>query len=259
MEYAEEVFSKSQPDTGETIDDKSIHLFGLSQISAFHLKLIGRLQAYYRIYIYALNPSKEFWEDIQTPGEKRWIRRKNVQALAIQAKEQEEGELFHQDDNALLAAWGKPGRESVRLLCELTGYDFNTCFAAGKPASGVLHRIQNNVLTLSSADNNTGRSDQDRSLQVVACPSVYREVETVHNSILFNLEQNDHLQLTDIAILVPDISTYKPVFDSVFNRNPKRLAYNLVDSYAEIESVYGKAILGIMALATGRFSRNEVF
>lgn len=259
MEYADKVLSKAKPDTRKASDNKFIYFFGLSQISDFHLKLIGRLQAYYTILIYALNPSKEFWEDIKTPGEKRWVQRKNVKTLAIQTEEKEQGELFQTNDNALLAAWGKPGRESVRLLCELTDYDFNTCFTAQKPATGILHRIQNDILTLSSKAHETDRLGQDRSLQIVACPSVYREVETVYNNILFNLEQNADLQLTDIAILVPDIPTYKPVFDSVFNRNPKCLAYNLVDSYAEIESVYGQAILGILTLATGRFSRNEVF
>ncbi|MCJ7687134.1 MAG: exodeoxyribonuclease V subunit gamma, partial [Desulfobacteraceae bacterium] len=60
-------------------------------------------------------------------------------------------------------------------------------------------------------------------------------------------------------ILVPDISRYKPVIDSVFNRRPRRLFYNLVDSRADIESVYGQAVLGILELASGRFSRKEVF
>lgn len=259
MEYADKVLSGFQPDTAKPVNNKFIHFFGLSQISVFHLKLIGRLQDYYTIFIYALNPSKEFWEDIKTPQEKRWVQRKNVKTLSIQTAEKEQGVLFRQDDNPLLAAWGKPGRENIRLVCELTDYEFNACFTAEKPATGILQKIQNDIITLSSKDLKTERLGQDRSLQIVACPSVYREVETVYNSILFNLEHSDHLQLTDIAILVPDISAYKPVFDSVFNRNPKCLEYNLVDSHAEIESVYGKAILGIMALAAGRFSRNEVF
>jgi len=258
-EYADMVLSKSKPNTEKAVGNKFIHFFGLSQISDFHLEIIGRLQAYYTIFIYALNPSKEFWEDVKTPREKRWVQRKSVKTLAIQTEEKERGELFHQDDNALLAAWGKPGRESIRLLCELTDYDFNACFTAKKPSIGILQRIQNDILTLSSKAHETERLGQDRTLQIVACPSAYREVETIYNSILFNLEHDADLQLTDIAILVPDISTYKPVIDSVFNRNPKCLAYNLVDSYAEIESVYGKAILGILTLATGRFSRNEVF
>ena len=259
IEYADLILSNSRKDEREATDSQSIHFFGLSQISNFHLTLIGRLQDYYTIHIYTMNPSEEFWEDIKTPREKRWIQRKNVRALAIQASEQDQGELFQQADNALLATWGKPGRENVRLLCQLSDYDFNACFTTFKQPTGILQRIQNDILTLSSSGKKTDRLDQDRSLQIVACPSVYREVETVFNSILFNLEEDDTLQLTDIATLVPDISAYKPVFDSVFNRHPRQLAYNLVDSHAEIESIYGKAILAILKLATGRFSRNEVF
>ncbi|CAB5105373.1 hypothetical protein D3OALGA1CA_1697 [Olavius algarvensis associated proteobacterium Delta 3] len=259
MEYADIVLSTSRNGERKPADSQRIHFFGLSQISNFHLTLINRLQDYYTIHIYTMNPCEEFWEDIKTPREKRWIQRTRVKALAIQTSEQEQGELFQQADHALLAAWGKPGRESVRLLCQLTDYDFNACFTASRPPAGILQRIQNDILTRSSATRHTEHLDQDRSLQIVACPSTYREVETVYNSILFNLEQDDTLQMTDIAILVPDISAYKPVFDSVFNRHPRQLAYNLVDSHAEIESTYGKAVLAILKLATGRFSRNEVF
>jgi len=259
MEYADLVLSGARKSVGKATDSQDIHFFGLSQISNFHLTLIGRLQAYYTIHIYTMNPSEEFWEDVKTPSEKRWIQKKSVKTLAIQASEQDQGELFKQADNALLAAWGKPGRESVRLLCQVSDYDFNACFTGFEQPISILQHIQNDILTLSSPTPETARLDQDRSLQIVACPSMYREVETVFNSILFNLEQDDTLQLTDIAILVPDISAYKPVFDSVFNRNPRQLTYNLVDSHAEIESIYGKAVLAILKLATGRFSRNEVF
>jgi len=259
MEYADLVFPTLQEDDSKALAPKAVHFFGLSQISNFHLGLIGKLKAYYSIQIYSMNPSQEFWEDIKTPGEKRWMQRKNVQALAIQKTEQEQGELFQQADNALLAAWGKPGRENVRLLCELTDYDFKACFTIAKQPACILQRVQNDILTLSSSNSKSENLGQDRSLQIAACPSIYREVETVYNSILFNLGQNDALQLTDIAILVPDISAYKPVIDSVFNRYPRQLAYNLVDSQAEIESIYGKALQAILKIATGRFSRNEVF
>jgi exodeoxyribonuclease V gamma subunit len=259
MEYADLVLPNLRTAERKAAGPQSVHFFGLSQISNFHLTLIGRLQDYYTIHIYTMNPCEEFWEDIKTPREKRWIERKNVKTLSIQTSEQDQGELFQQADNALLAAWGKPGRESIRLLCQLTDYDFNACFTAPKQAGGILQRIQNDILTLSLSAQEAERYEQDRSMQIVACPGIYREVETIYNSILCNLEQDDTLQLTDIAILVPDISAYKPVFDSVFNRRPRQLTYNLVDSHAEIESIYGKAVLAILKLATGRFSRNEVF
>ncbi len=259
MEYADKVLSTSKGRRVSADQLKRVHFFGLSQISNFHLTLIGRLQDYYAIHIYTVNPCEEFWEDIQTPQEKRWIQRKGVKSLAIEAAETDRGELSQTADNALLAAWGKPGRENVRLLCRLTDYDFHACYTPARQSPAVLQRIQNDILTLATTARAAERLGQDRSLQIIACPSKYREVETIYNSILLNLDQDDSLQLTDIAILVPDISAYKPVIDSAFNRHPRQLVYNLVDSQAEIESIYGKAVLAILKLATGRFSRTEVF
>ncbi|MCP4688543.1 MAG: exodeoxyribonuclease V subunit gamma, partial [Desulfobacterales bacterium] len=258
-EYAEEVMARIPAGPAPGGSRKRIHLFGLSQISPLHLEIIGRPREFYNLSIYALNPSREFWEDVRTPGELRWIKKKNARKLRIQPPEMEEGALFSRGDNALLSAWGKPGRESVRLLCGLTDYEFNACHAEDRADDSVLKRVQQNILTLSDETPPGDRLHQDRSLQIIACPGVHREVETVYNSILFNLQEDERLMLTDIAILVPDMSTYKPVFDSVFNRRPGRIAYNLVDSRADIESVYGRAALGLLALAYGRFSRKAVF
>lgn len=258
-EYADEVFSSERIDLKEAVSKKFVHIFGLSQVSVFHLGLIGRLKDYYEVFIYALNPSREFWEDIKTPQEKKWIHRKEVKRLEITSEERDHGELMEQDDNGLLALWGKPGRENIRLLCQLTDYDFNACFTREEDPTSVLEKVQHDILTLSAQKDITQRLPQDTSLQITACPGIYREVETVYNSILYNLERDGKLQLTDIAILVPDISRYKPVIDSIFNRKPRCLSYNLVDSRADIESVYGKAVLGILELAAGRFSRKEVF
>ncbi|MCJ7687272.1 MAG: exodeoxyribonuclease V subunit gamma, partial [Desulfobacteraceae bacterium] len=257
-EYADAVFASGSIDSGGDVSRKFGHIFGLSQVSRFHLRLIGRLKDYYDLFIYALNPCREFWEDIKTPQEKRWVRRKNARKLEVTREEIDLGELLEEEGNALLASWGKPGRENIRLLCQLTDYDFNACFTKEADATSVLQEVQNHILTLSNERDIT-KCPQDRSLQILGCPGIYREVETVYNNILYNLEKDWELQLTDIAILVPDISRYKPVIDSVFNRSPRRLSYNLVDSRADIESVYGQAVLGILDLAAGRFSRKEVF
>lgn len=258
-EYADEVLSQARGDPGATSPGKFVHLFGLSQVSPFHLGLIGRLDAHYEIFIYSLNPCREFWEDIRTPQERKWIQRRSVQKLQITHKERMLGELLETEDNELLALWGRPGREHIRLLCQLTDYDFEACFSRPEAPNSVLEAIQRHILTLSTERDAAERRPQDRSLQIAACPGIYREVETVYNSILYNLEADARLQLTDIAVFVPDMSAYKPAIDSVFNRRPRRLSYSLVDSRADIESVYGQAVLGILDLAGGRFSRKQVF
>ncbi len=261
MEYADQVISNKDQPIRANAEEKRIHLFGLSQVSAFHLTLIDRLTPYYDIYIYALNPSREFWEDIRTPSEKRWIKHRNPR-LSLREEEMAAGELDNTEQHPLLSAWGKPGRESVRLLCQLTDYVFHAGFSpfnrSDNQLGTVLATIQNNILTLGK-DHPSERLNQDRSLQIYGCPGIQREVETVYNNIVYNLSRNDRLQLTDFAILVPNITAYKPVFDQVFNRVPKRLTYSLIDSRADIESVYGQSVLGLLSLATERFSRKTVF
>ncbi len=66
-EYADAVFGSGPIDSGGDVSRKFVHIFGLSQVSRFHLGLIGRLKDYYDLFIYALNPCREFWEDMKTP------------------------------------------------------------------------------------------------------------------------------------------------------------------------------------------------
>ena len=258
-EYADAVLGAATAGPGARASRRFVHIFGLSQVSRFHLGLIFRLRDHYDLFIYTLNPCQEFWEDLRTPREKEWILRKNAREFQITPQEADSGELAREEENELLSLWGKPGRENIHLLCQLTDYDFNACFSLEQDRTSVLGELQRRILTLSSGERAGNRIAQDRSLQIYGCPGIYREVETVYNSILHNLETDEDLQMTDMAILVPDISRYKPVIDSVFNRSPRRLSYSLVDSRADKESLYGRAALGILDLAAGRFSRKEVF
>jgi exodeoxyribonuclease V gamma subunit len=248
-EYSEIVFSEIKQKNSTTIKNEYVHIFSFSNISSFHHDLIKRLSNFYNIFIYSINPCMEFWEDTSTPWENR----------RMSQNEEAEDQFFSEDTHSLLSLWGKPGRESIRMLCRLSDYDFNTHYMVGKNNDTVLETIQNQVLTYQIFKDPTQKKSQDSSLQIIACPSRFREVETVYNSILYNLNQDSTLKLTDIAIQVPDISAYKPFIEAVFNRRPKTLIYNLVDANAEIESLYGKATLKLLELASGRFSRREIF
>ncbi|MCB2147102.1 MAG: exodeoxyribonuclease V subunit gamma [Deltaproteobacteria bacterium] len=236
-----------------------VHFFGLSHLSSFHLQLLSRLKSFFNIHVYSLNPSREYWEDIKTPFEKRWIQRKKVSGLKLSEDEWSAGDLFSEVDHALLSAWGKPGRESIRLLCQLTDYDFHAGFSEMPQPTTVLAAIGHGLLTLEGPSDRHLPLRQDTSLQIMACPGIRREVETVYNSILYNLETDPDLRMTDIAVMVSDMSRYKPVVDSVFSRRPQRIAYNLVDSNARTESVFAQAVLAVMELSRGSFSRKEVF
>lgn len=243
--------------------EKSVYLFGLSQVSIYHQQIIGFLGEFYDVQIYAFNPCCEFWEDVETPGEQRWKLKKNARKFAVTKTEFEDGEL-EESDNQLLQWWGKPGRENIKLLSELTDYNFLELYCLngeeGIDSDSVLHRIQRHILFRTPAgDGKYYPIPQDRSLQITSCPGIYREVETVYNSIIYNMSEDDGLDLTDIAILVPSMEKYKTAITSVFNQRAKHLGYNLVDSTADMESVYGQGVITLLELAQGTFSRKDVF
>ncbi|MEE4111968.1 MAG: exodeoxyribonuclease V subunit gamma, partial [Desulfobacteraceae bacterium] len=242
-EYARDVLFPAAADkpNGRRLLSR-VHFFGLSQISPLHLQLLSQLKSFFDIRIYSLNPSREYWEDIKTPFEKRWIERSKVSRLKLSQDEWSAGDLFSQVDHALLSAWGKPGRESIRLLCQLTDYDFHAGFSEIPQPDTVLGAVGHGLLTLEGQGGKPAPLAQDTSLQIVACPGRRREVETVYNSILHNLEADPDLCMTDIAVMVSDMSRYKPVVDSVFSRQPARIAYNLVDSNARTESMFAQAV-----------------
>ncbi len=253
-EYAQQVFSSPPPPGPEPRGE--VHFFGLSQISSLHLEIFQQLSAYYAMVIYVVNPCREFWEDISTPAEQRWLRRKNEHHLRILPEEEAAGELQRAADNELLAAWGKPGRESIRRFCALSDYDFLENYVTESPPDTVLKALQHDILTLGGQPV---CRPQDDSLQIGACPGITREVETVYNSILYNLQRDESLRLTDIAVLVPDMDVYKPALEAVFSRYPAAVSYNLADARARDESLYGQAVLKLLELCRGRFSRREVF
>lgn len=239
------------------------HFFGLSQLSRFHCLLLHRLAAAYDLYIYHFNVCTEFWEDMTTLAEDRW---RAVHAASTRRGEDEGEELDLAIENPLLKAWGKAGRETVKLLADLE----DSAYAAvpiwledpsDEPPTSVLGAVQQLISRRTSQLDE--RLPQDRSLQVAGCPGMLREIETVHDSIVGNLlnPETGHaagLQLTDIAVLVPDLATYKPVIGNVFDGRGN-VPYNLVDSSAAEDSVYGRALLGLLDLAVADFSRRTVF
>ena len=120
----------------------------------------------------------------------------------------------------------------------------------------MLTRLQDQLLGRSGE---AGKLPQDRSLQIVGCPGIWREVETVHASIVDQLDRDPELRQTDIAVFVADMDAYRPALRSVFERPPRLLAYNLGDYTADRLSVFGQGLLDLLDLALESFTRSRVF
>jgi exonuclease V gamma subunit len=238
---------------GEGRKGRAVHFFGFTQISELHARTVAWLGQFFDVRFYHLNVlASRYNGDLQAT-----------------AQELREGTAAEDQDRGreLLRLWGRAGAESLALVAPLQG-SFATellpAYEAAKPAgkkkssrsATVLARLRDQLLGTSTAKE---RLSQDASLQIVGCPGVAREVETVYNSIVHNLQNDPSLRQTDIAVLVTDMPRYRAALQAVFERPPKRLQYNLVDFSAAGISVFGQALLGMLDLALESFSRTRVF
>ena len=108
---------------------------------------------------------------------------------------------------------------------------------------------------------------QDASVQIVGTPGIRREVEMVYNAILGAVwEKNSEgkpeakkgMSFSDIAVLVPDMPTYRPMIEAVFDGRGQ-IPYGLVDATTQDYSTYLDGFLALMDIARYGLSRKRVF
>ena len=264
--------SGSGPTCSNEEPARPVHIFCPSQLSRFHTELICRLGQFHDVRLYSLNVCREFWEDVETDGERR-ARLRKIKAV-------DAGDYHHElplpkDENPLLASWGKPGRETLKIFSDLEDRFMNTPvrFEAvwldheaiskrhEQSQETLLGRIKHAINTRSALPVS---GPQDRSLQIASAPGIEREVQAVWNSIVANMEENPDLKFSDIAVLVPDMNRYRAViqqaFDAPLHAGGRRLVpWSLVDSSALLESVYAQGVNALLGIIGGEFTRAELF
>ncbi len=259
-----------------------LHVFGVSYVARVFQWLYGALGQVADVDLYVVNPCMEFWEDVPSESELRAARRLPRRG-APRALEPADGEdprpsrdehlaLHQADEPPLLVAFGRPGREHVHLLNELTQADFEPCFvdpAASAEAAGrepsVLEALQRDILLRAPVADAplTPRSVRDSSVRFHACPSIRREVEVVAGEIWRAVraasETNAPLGFHEIAVLLPSDARdeYLPHVEAVF-AEAHAIPHSVVDLDLASTSRVVDACLALVELPLGRFARPEV-
>jgi len=260
--------------------DEALHIFGLSYFSGFHQNLLAKqLEAVREIHVYTLNPCREFWEDLQTVWEQKagfrkgldegWADRLNKtrlhfeRDLRIEEQDFEVGELFeHEEENPLLQAWGRPGRENIRLLNQITEWQFEEHFQEAAPDANptVLQQVQQDILNREPRrlDASSLGMPQDASLEILACPNPSREAEIVANTIWDTVRHTPGLRFHEIAVIVPDMATYQHELEQAFEALHD-LPYNLIDGTSSSASRLAEVAEGLLQLGDSNYSRRDCF
>ncbi len=271
------------PDAFEAIGDRqlkasmpdTLHVLGSSYAGSAYADIFARLGALGDIRIYALNPCREFWDDVDTSRRKApagWANRADKVGDQL-AESEDPFSLNGASDPPALRLWGRPGREYIRLLNELSQCDFAPLFSdpVSSATPTVLQRLQQHILDRepepAPVEDGKGKPSEPR-ISFLACPGIRREAEIVANEIWSLVRSNEKLaadgtaeriRFHQIAVLIPDaaVDDYVAQIDSVF-RKQHRIPIDIVSRSIAGASRVAEAVELLLQLPSGRFSRAEM-
>lgn len=197
---------------------RAIHGFGLTHVAQAYqdvFKEFAPLQGT-TLHLYALNPCKEFWDDLETGRESR-SRREEVRKAKAQDGEAEDPFRLAAEGPMALRLWGRPGREKIRLLNDVSECDFTAAFQVPDPST-ILGRMQRDILLFQDSAE-APVPVNDGSVRCLVAASPRREAEIVATEIWRLMDLHRDLGFSDIAVVVPpaDQETYSTHLQAAFH------------------------------------------
>lgn len=199
---------------------KQIYIFGINALPPKSLSFFEAISKHIPVHLFHLNPSVEFWGDIQT--DKAKARREQLNQKIDW--NHTEAELT----NPILANLGGQGRAFFNSLqqldtFEIAAYSDLDTLADNADKRSVLQQVQADILTLQDARNDRlnaepSESKLDDSIVISASHSALREIQVLHDYLLHQFKQNPSLKPQDVVVMCPAIEDYAPYIEAVFKR-----------------------------------------
>ena len=223
--------------------------FACTNISPDLLRFFGVVAQHCELDFLMPNPCREYWGDVR--GEKERLHEQGAEAFAA-------------DENPLLAAYGRAGRDFVG---QLFSYDqvqpaVEVDLSRERERETLLHRLQMDILQRAAPATGLVSAPDDASVQFHRCHSRLREVQVLHDQLLDLLQRDPSLTARDVAVMTPDIAAYAPyvhaVFGGVARDSTRHLPYTLSDGSARDAHPLIAFALKLVALPLSRMGLNEI-
>jgi exodeoxyribonuclease V gamma subunit len=230
-------------------------IFGISALPPFHLEVITELSRFIRVNLFLMNPCQEYWGHIASDREiGRVVKKSEAKGLTPE-------QLHLEPGNSLLASMGTLGRDFFSLIHDKSWEEEE--FFRDPGENSLLACIQSDILHLREREpgSTTPISPEDRSIVVHSCHSPMREIEVLYDNLLALFAKQPELNPRDILVMTPDISSYAPFIQAVFDAPEKpsaRIPFSLADRSIRGESKILAVFLAILALSGSRFGASRV-
>ncbi|MEY3289885.1 MAG: hypothetical protein RLZZ419_2127 [Pseudomonadota bacterium] len=252
---------------------RRIIVFGLSSLPQQSLEVLAKLGKFCQIVLFINNPCQHYWADIIEDKELLKAERRR-QAYKSGMTGSLSAEELHLHAQPLLAAWGKQGRDYIRLLDQ---FDDTKAYANWhwpdskidlfkdycEPGEGsLLQQLQQSILDLEPLPAKPVELPEvDNSLVFHIAHSPQREVEILHDQLLARFNSAENLNPRDVIVMVPDISKYAPhiraVFGNMKSGDPRYIPYSLADQQQRGQNPLLVAAEALLNLPDSRFAVSE--
>ncbi|MBZ5488066.1 exodeoxyribonuclease V subunit gamma [Halomonas aquamarina] len=217
-------------------------IFGISSLPQQTLEALAALSRCCQIVLCVHNPCQYYWADIIEHKDllraHRYRQRRKAgmpDALDVLGDGDVDSAL-HLHAQPLLAAWGKQGRDYLRLLDEHDDAgNYQTLFEQQalridmfEPFTTVDHscllsQLQDDIRELRPVAETQSTwpavdVEQDDSIVFHIAHGPQREVEILHDQLLAAFSADPELRPRDIIVMVPDIDRYAPHIEAVFGQ-----------------------------------------
>ncbi|MGJ7457795.1 exodeoxyribonuclease V subunit gamma [Halomonas sp. RA08-2] len=230
---------------------RRVIVFGISSLPAQTLEALAAMARVSQVLLCVHNPCRHYWADIIEHKDLLRAERKRQQRRPGMPAELAETEL-HLHAQPLLAAWGKQGRDYLRLLDEFDEQQAYRGLFEGEALRidlfdsplhnnaepSLLRQLQDDILELRPLRETRDTwpavdPARDRSLRFQVAHSALREVEILHDQLLSAFSENPTLKPRDILVMVPDVDQYAAAVQAVFGRldadDPRHIPFTLSD------------------------------
>ena len=258
---------------------RRIVVFGMSSLPQQTLEALTALARFSQVMLLVANPCRHYWADIiedrelLTASQRRHAGKPGL-------PDEPRYEDLHLHAHPLLAAWGRQGRDYIRLLDHFDRPEgYRQHFAAWNRSidlftdtdrSTLLRQVQQAILDLEPAPMEPAQrkpwTPGDDSLRFQIAHSPQREVEILHDQLLSMFEEAHRrgtpLSPRDVIVMVPDIQTYAPHVQAVFGRlppdDPRHLPYSVTDQPSRGVVPMMVALEQLLSLPESRFAVSDL-
>ncbi|MDD5711200.1 MAG: exodeoxyribonuclease V subunit gamma [Smithellaceae bacterium] len=255
-----EEFKKAAHGQPSGIRWSRVFLFGITTLPRFHLDVFVALARHIDVNLFLMSPSSQFWFDTKSDHEIGRVMEK-------MESEYDQGyslaDLYFDRGNTLLASLGGQGRDFFRYLLDCETEQEDLFAATDISKNSLLAAIQDDILNMTDRTD-LGRmviSADDDSLRIHSCHSPLREVQVLHDQLLYYMEKDPGLLPKDIIVMTPEIDTYAPFIEAVFGAADEkyRIPFTIADRTLQEKQTAGTIIDKIFMLCCSRFTAPEVF